>query len=199
LVNKNPLSDLEFNRDSLIGSLDKVNFLVKFGKDAMVVGDDVTDFVLSGYTYDLLYNEYSSCIEYIEKNTPKMFEDLTSTINFKSPVISLIDFERIMKVFIEEKVNEIVKVYENDQTIFPENIRKKIRNKIEDFVEKPKKKNFNFSKFRPRKNSNEIKFSIVSKNPVSDATFIEESKKVHSDNVKTTTKLNYYKSNKDKK
>ena len=199
LVNKNPLSDLEFNRDSLIGSLDKVNFLVKFGKDAMVVGEDVTDFVLSGYTYDLLYNEYSSCIEYIEKNTPKMFEDLTSTINFKSPVISLIDFERIMKVFIEEKVNEIVKVYENDQTIFPENIRKKIRNKIEDFVEKPKKKNFNFSKFRPRKNSNEIKFSIVSKNPVSDATFIEESKKVHSDNVKTTTKLNYYKSNKDKK
>jgi bifunctional DNA-binding transcriptional regulator/antitoxin component of YhaV-PrlF toxin-antitoxin module len=185
--------------DLLIGSLDKVNFLVKFGKDAMVVGEDVTDAVLSGYTYDLLYNEYSSCIEYIEKNTPKMFEDLTSTINFKSPVISLVDFERIMKVFIEEKVNEIVKVYENDQTIFPENIRKKIRNKIEDFVEKPKKKKFNFSKFRPRKNSNEIKFSIVSNNLASDATFIEESKKVHSDNVKTTTKLNYYKSNKDKK
>lgn len=199
LIDTNPFSELESVRDSLISSLDDVNFLVKFGKDTMVIGENVTDAVLSGYTYDLLYNEYSSCVDYIEKNTPKMFQDLSSTINFNNPTISSLDFEKIMKVFIEEKINEIVKIYESDTTIFPDNLRRKIKNKIEDFVDKPKDKNFKFSNFKPRKNSKEIKFSVISNNLASDATFIEESKKVHSDNVQTTTKLNYYKSKKDKK
>ena len=199
LIDTNPFSEFESVRDSLIKNLDYVNFLVKFGKDTMVMGEDVTDAVLSGYTYDLLYNEYSSCVDYIEKNTPKMFVDLTSTINFNTPTIGSIEFERIMTVFLQEKVNEIVKVYENDQTIFPENIRKKIRNKIEDFVEELKDKKFKFSNFKERKNSKEIKFTVTTNNLSTDATFNEESKKVHSDNVEVTDKLNYYKSNKDKK
>ena len=199
LIDTNPFIEFETVRDSLIKNLDYVNFLVKFGKDTMVMGEDVTEAVLSGYTYDLLYNEYSSCVDYIEKNTPKMFVDLTSSINFNTPVIGSIEFERIMTVFLEEKVNEIVKVYENDQTIFPENLRKKIRNKIEDFVEKPKDMKFKFSNFKERKNSKEIKFTVTSNGLSTDATFNEESKKVHSDNVDVTSKLNYYKSNKDKK
>ena len=199
LIDTNPFSEFESVRDSLIKSLDYVNFLVKFGKDTMVMGEDVTDAILSGFTYDLLYNEYSSCIDYIEKNTPKMFVDLTSTINFNTPTISSIEFERIMTVFLQEKINEIVKVYENDQTIFPENIRKKIRNKIEDFVKEIKDNKFKFSNFKKRKNSKEIKFTVTTNNLSTDATFNEESKKVHSDNVEVTDKLNYYKSNKDKK
>ena len=199
LIDTNPFTEFESVRDSLIKNLDYVNFLVKFGKDTMVMGEDVTEAVLSGYTYDLLYNEYSSCIDYIEKNTPKMFVDLTSSIDFYTPTIGSIEFERIMTVFLEDKVNEIAKVYENDQTIFPENLRKKIRNKIEDFVEKPKDKKFKFSNFKERKNSKEIKFTVTSNGLSSDATFNEESKKVHSDNVEVTDKLNYYKSNKDKK
>ena len=199
LIDTNPFSEFESVRDLLIKSLDYVNFLVKFGKDTMVMGEDVTDAILSGFTYDLLYNEYSSCIDYIEKNTPKMFVDLTSTINFNTPTISSIEFERIMTVFLQEKINEIVKVYENDQTIFPENIRKKIRNKIEDFVKEIKDNKFKFSNFKKRKNSKEIKFTVTTNNLSTDATFNEESKKVHSDNVEVTDKLNYYKSNKDKK
>ena len=128
-----------------------------------------------------------------------MFVDLTSTINFNTPTISSIEFERIMTVFLQEKINEIVKVYENDQTIFPENIRKKIRNKIEDFVKEIKDNKFKFSNFKKRKNSKEIKFTVTTNNLSTDATFNEESKKVHSDNVEVTDKLNYYKSNKDKK
>jgi hypothetical protein len=199
LIDTNPFSEFESVRDSLIKNLDYVNFLVKFGKDTMVMGEDVTDAVLSGYTYDLLYNEYSSCVDYIEKNTPKMFVDLTSTINFNTPTIGSIEFERIMTVFLQEKVNEIVKVYENDQTIFPENIRKKIRNKIEDFVEELKDKKLKFSKFKERKNSKKITFPLTTTNLSTDATFNEESIKVHSDNVEVKDKLNYYKSNKDKK
>ena len=199
LIDTNPFSELESVRDSLISSLDDVNFLVKFGKDAMVKGEEVSEGVLSGYTYDLLYNEYSSCVEYIEKNTPKMFVDLTSTINFNNPTITSNDFEKIMSVFLEEKLNEIAKVYESDTTIFPDNIRKKIRKRIEDFVEKPKDKNFKFSKFKDRKNDKPVKFSITSSNPATDATFKEEAKKIHSDNNPPTTKLNYYRSKKDTK
>ena len=96
-----------------------------------------------------------------------------------------------MSVFLEEKLNEIAKVYESDTTIFPDNIRKKIRKRIEDFVEKPKDKNFKFSKFKDRKNDKPVKFSITSSNPATDATFKEEAKKIHSDNNPPTTKLNY--------
>ena len=58
---------------------------------------------------------------------------------------------------------------------------------------------FKFSNFKKRQNSKDIKFTVTTNNLSTDATFNEESKKVHSDNVEVTDKLNYYKSNKDKK
>ena len=57
--------------------------------------------------------------------------------------------------------NLIMKEYEKDTIVFPENVRVKIKKRIEDFLEKPKQKEFKFSKFTQRKNSNTIKFKIT--------------------------------------
>jgi hypothetical protein len=192
LTDKNPFEDLEKTRNTLITSLDKVNFVVKFGKDTKISGETATSATLSGFTYDLLYDPYSSCIDYIEKNTPKMYDDLTTSINFQNPVISSVDFENIMKVMLADNVDAIVKEYEKDTIIFPENVRNKIRNKIEKFVDTPKTKNFKFSKFKERKNKKDIVFTITEA-AETNTSVVDEAKKVHSDNLPLGTKLNYYK------
>ena len=193
LVDKNPLEDLEKTRNTLISSLDKVNFIVKFGKDIkMKTETEGVSATLSGFTYNLLYDSYSSCVDYIEKNTSKLYTDLTTSINFQNPVISSIDFEKIMKVVLAENIDAIVKEYEKDETVFPENVRNKIRGKIEKFVDTPKAKNFKFSKFKERKNKNPLKFNYTEA-PETNTTMVEEGAKVHSDNLPLGTKLNYYK------
>jgi predicted glycosyl hydrolase (DUF1957 family) len=93
--NGNILSELELPRNSLLTSLDSVNFIVKFAKDTKVKKEIVTSSTFSGFTADLLYGEYSTCIDYIDSNTPKMYEDLTSSINFNNPNITQSDFEKI--------------------------------------------------------------------------------------------------------
>ena len=192
LTDKNPFEDLEKTRNTLITSLDKVNFVVKFGKDTKISGETATSATLSGFTYDLLYDPYSSCIDYIEKNTPKLYDDLTTSINFQNPVISSTDFEKIMKVMLADNIDAIVKEYEKDTIIFPENVRNKIRNKIEKFVDTPKTKNFKFSKFKERKNKKDIVFTITEA-AETNTSVVDEAKKVHSDNLPLGTKLNYYK------
>jgi len=195
LTDKNPFEDLEKTRNTLVTSLDKVNFVVKFGKDTKISGETATSATLSGFTYDLLYDPYSSCIDYIEKNTSKMYDDLTTSINFQNPVISSVDFENIMKVMLADNVDAIVKEYEKDTIVFPENVRNKIRKQIEKFVEIPKEKNFKFSKFKERKNKKDITFTITEA-AETNTSVIDEAKKVHSDNLPLGNKLNYYKTKK---
>ena len=196
LVDKNPLEDLEKTRNTLVSSLDKVNFIVKFGKDIKMKSEtEGLSATLSGFTYNLLYDTYSSCVDYVEKNTSKLYTDLTTSINFQNPVISAIDFEKIMKVMLAENIDAIVKEYEKDETVFPENVRNKIRGRIEKFVETPKVKDFKFSKFKERKNQNPLKFNYTEA-PETNTTMVKEGADVHSDNLPLGTKLNYYKVNK---
>lgn len=201
LVDKNPFQELETTRNNLISSLDKLNYIIKFGKDNKITGEIVTSATLSGFTYDIIYNEYSSCIDYIEKNTFKLYNDLTTSIDFFNPIILENDFKKIIKVLLNNSINSvsfldlIMKEYEKDTIVFPENIRVKIRKRIEDFLEKPKQKDFKFSKIPQRKNSKVIKFKITEAVDTNE-NVKEEIKKINSDSFESTTKLNYYKTKK---
>lgn len=201
LVDKNPFQELEKTRNNLISTLDKLNYVVKFGKDSKISGEIVTSAMLSGFTYDIIYNEYSSCIDYIEKNTFKLYNDLTTTIDFYNPIILDNDFKKIIKVLLNNSINSvpfldlIMKEYEKDTIVFPENVRVKIRKRIEDFLEKPKQKDFKFSKIPQRKNSNGIKFKITESTDTNE-NVKEEIKKINSDSFEVTTKLNFYKTKK---
>jgi len=195
LVDKNPFQEMEITRNNLISALDKLNYIIKFGKDSKILGETVTSAMLSGFTYDVLYNEYSSCIDYIEKNTFKFYNDLITSIDFYNPIILDNDFEKMIKVLLYNSVDGIMKEYEKDTTVFPENVRIKIRKRIEDFVEKPKQKDFKFSKFNQRKNSNVIKFNITESIDTNE-NVREDIKKINSDFVEVTTKLNFYKTKK---
>jgi hypothetical protein len=203
--NGNVLSELELPRNSLLTSLDSVNFVVKFGKDTFVEKEKVTSSTLSGFTADLLYKEYNTCIDYIDSNTPKMYEDLTSSINFNNPNITQSDFEKIMKqllysyfeIFSNYLSNKPSSPYDTllklDTALYPEKTIEKFLKRVEKFNEPTDTKKFKFTNFKSRKSDKEIKFATNVTAEETDATIIEESKKVHSDNLPAQSdKLNYY-------
>jgi hypothetical protein len=205
ISNGNLLTEIETNRNSLVKSLDSVNFIVKFAKDSFVEGTKVTSSTLSGFTSDFLYNEYKTCIEYIETNTPKMYVDLTSTINLVNPTIGQPEFEKIMKQLLFTNYTEIQNYFNNkpsapysgllkiDSKVYPEKTIKKLLNRVEKFNEPTDKKKFKFTTFKSRKSSKEIKFNINVSATETNTTIIEESNKVHSDNLDAKdNKLNYY-------
>jgi outer membrane protein OmpA-like peptidoglycan-associated protein len=206
ISNGNLLTEIETNRNSLVKSLDSVNFIVKFAKDTYVEGGTkVTSSTLSGFTSDLIYNEYKTCVDYIETNTPKMYEDLNSTINLINPVIGQPEFEKIMKQLLFTNYTAIQNYFNNkpsepystllkiDTAVYPEKTTKKLLKRVEKFNEPTDKKKFKFTTFKTRKSSKEIKFKINVTAVETDNTIIKESIKVHSDNLEAEdNKLNYY-------
>ena len=201
----NILTELESPRNSLIKSIDDVNFIIKFAKDSFVESTKVTTSTLSGFTPDLLYNEYKTCIDYIETNTPKMYEDLNSTINLVNPNITQLQFEKIMKQLLFTKYSDVENYFKNkptpeyssllklDSSLYPEKTIKKLLNRVEKFNEPTDKKKFKFTNFKKRKSNKEIKFSLDVTAEETDATIKSESNKVHSNNLPVeNNKLNYY-------
>ena len=205
ISNGNLLTEIETNRNSLVKSLDSVNFIVKFAKDTYAEVPKVTSSTLSGFTSDFLYNEYKTCVDYIETNTPKMYEDLNSTINLINPVIGQPEFEKIMKQLLFTNYTAIQNYFNNkpsepystllkiDTAVYPEKTTKKLLKRVEKFNEPTDKKKFKFTTFKTRKSSKEIKFKINVTAVETDNTIIKESIKVHSDNLEAEdNKLNYY-------
>jgi hypothetical protein len=58
-------SSIEENRDKLISTLDKMNFIVFYEHDAQTSGTTYTYATLSGFTSNKLYDECSECVDYI--------------------------------------------------------------------------------------------------------------------------------------
>ena len=205
ISNENLLTEIESNRNALVKSLDSVNFIVKFSKDSFVKDTKVTTSTLSGFTSDLLYNEYKTCIDYIETNTPKMYEDLNSTVSLVNPIITQLQFEGIMKQLLFTKYSDVENYFNNkpsapyssllklDSILYPEKTIKKLLKRVEKFNEPTDKKKFKFTTFKNRKSNKQIKFSLNVTAIETDTTIIEESNKVHSDNLDVKdNKLNYY-------
>ena len=180
---------------------------MKFGKDAKVEKKKVTSSTFSGFTADLLYGEYSTCIDYIESNTPKMYEDLTSTINFSIPNITQTEFEKIMKQLLftnfttfsnylnnnpSPPYNDLPKI---DNGTYKQKTIEKLIKRVEKFNEPTDPKKFKFTNFKSRKSNKKIKFSTNVTAEETDETIKIESEKVHSNNRETeNNKLNYYRS-----
>jgi hypothetical protein len=189
------LKDFVDVRNKVITTFDEVNFLVKYGYDIKISGEILTKGVLSGYTYDLLYNEYENCVEHFTNNTSKMYEDLDTSINFNNPTITTNTFSEFLSVLLkEEDKQKFLDVFSVDTSIFDENIVRKLSKKYDSFIIKPiKDKNFKFKKLKNRKNDKEISFNVTESNvtePIKD-----EVKKLKSKNnvAPTNNKLNYYK------
>ena len=171
--------------------MDKVNFVVKNAKDATVTDGVVKSITMSGFTSDLLYNEYETCISYIETNTPKLFEDLSTNITFLNPTITSSDFDFIMKELLSDSVDSLMSEFK-DPSLYKTPLKNQLKRRIEKFVEKPKEKNFKLTKFKSRKSGKTIEFGIASTVDETNSTIISEVNQTFSTSNSVDDKLNFY-------
>lgn len=195
------VSDIENSRDELIKSLDNVNFIVKFGKDFKINSDTATnstkgtEITLSGFTKDLLYDEYKYGVEYIKTNTSKLNDELDTTIDFNNPTFTNTDISDILKVLLFDKKTEILALF-TDTKIYTEKVKKKMDNSLTSFFgKKPTDKKFTTTTYKEQKENPNLKFDISNENDAitsSDTIFVDGKKLNQSPNL-VTDKLNYYK------
>ena len=177
----------------MIIDLDKLNFVIKNAKDSTVSDGKVKSVSISGFTSDMLYNEYDTCIDYIDKNTSKLVEDLSTNITFLNPTIQSADFDFLMKQLLSDsKTVDAIIAELNDPTLYSNGLKNKLKRRIEKFVEVPKAKNFKLTKFKNRKSGKEIEFGVSSITDESNQTIINESNQIFSTSNDVDNKLNFY-------
>ena len=191
LNNQKEIEELEDSRNDLIKTLDKLNFIIKNAIDTTIQDDKVKRLNFSGFTSDFLYKEYESCITYIEENHPKLTEDLSTNITFLNPTIQSSDFNFILSQLLHDKVESLMKEF-IDTTLYPEQIKVKLKRKLESFIEKPKEKVLKLTKFKNKKTDKEINFEVLNIIDETDTTIISESIKLFSESNEVTNKLNFY-------
>ena len=195
ISDKKQLGDFITVRNEVIDAFDKLNFVVKYGYDVKIEKDVVTKGTLSGFTYDLLYDEYENCVNYFQENSDKLYEDLDTSINFNSPDISTDTLSELLSVLLKEEDKSSFKaVFSVDTTIFDEKTVEKIEKKFDSFISSPlKDKSFKFKKLKNRKNEKEISF-MVTESELTDDEIKKEVKKLKSKyNIPPTDdKLNYF-------
>ena len=197
LSNTTAVKELETKRNELISAIDKVNFVVKYFKDSAVSDSSVFSNILTGFTSDFLYKEYETAIDYVEKNTSRMYEDLGSNINFKSPIIDALSFESIMSELVYIDVSKFESsLSTEDPVIFPPDVVKRMMKKVNNFVSEIKEKKFKFTKFKNRANSTQIQFSYSSTTEETDNGIIIDANLLHTvksnNGFPINNKLNFY-------
>lgn len=200
LSSNTKIKELEESRDNLIESMDKVNFLVKYGFDAKVDKEKSVKAVLSGYTYNLIYDEYSSCVEYITDNNDKLYDKIDNTIDFKSVTLTPEIYGSILSTLLsfENGKSKLMEVFSVDTTIFNGATIEKLNKRVDKFVEEPKDVNFKFKKFKERKTDNKITFPIIPPTPPGDDEITDDNTKTELTSLNSTNspikngKLNYY-------
>jgi hypothetical protein len=185
-------------RNELIIALDKVNFLVKYGYDAQLESQDkAIKATLSGYTSNLIYDEYKSCIDYIKDNTSKFYEKLDNTIDYTNPVINSQILGSLLSVILSStgayNKDTLMQVFNADKTIFDENTVEKLNKKITSFIEEPEDIKFKFKKMKERKNNNPISFKVTATEEITDSAVKDQVTNLNSKKVPIISgKLNYY-------
>ena len=191
LTDSKVLSDLEKSRNELIKVLDKSNFVIKNSKDSSLKDSIINSSTMSGFTSDLLYNEYKTCIDYIETNAPKLIEDLGTNITFLNPTIQSSDFDFIISQLLNNSVDSLMSKF-TDASLYPESLKKQLRKRVEKFINAPEEKKFKLTKFKSRKSEKEIKFTVATTSEEIDDDIKDEVNKIFSDSNDVTDKLNFY-------
>jgi mevalonate pyrophosphate decarboxylase len=152
---------------------------------------------LSGYTSNLIYDEYKSCIDYIKDNTSKLYENIDNTIDYTNPTITSEILGSLLSVLLSlsgaYNKDTLMKVFDADKTIFDENTVEKLNKKLTSFIEGTKTVDFKFKKMKERKNSNPISFNVSSTEEITDPSIVTQVTNLNSKKVPTIEgKLNYY-------
>lgn len=163
-------------RNKILNTLDKFNFIIENEYNAKIDGEIVTKGNMSGFTYDLLYDEYSPLINKFNNYSALTNGDLNPTsINFYNPQLTYQQLKDIVSILIKDGVSKIVSILTNDKTLYDLNLINKIKNKLDKFVENDiRVKDFNFKEIK-RKNNKIVSF-LITEESLTDVDVIDDLK-----------------------
>ena len=200
VTSKKILPDFEVNRDKIITTLDKLNFIVEHGYDVKIDRGNSIKAELTTITGNTssFYGEYENCITYIEDNVNKFYEgiDTTSvdfvTLQFTDDVVKSI----ISQIFSDKKSLLVGRIKFEVEDLMGKKITDPMMNMIDEkltsLFKSPKSLKFKFKKSPTRKNNANVSYNIVQSS--TDTT--EQIKNIFKTKYKVSKlneKLNYYK------
>jgi hypothetical protein len=196
--------ELETKRNDLIANLDKLNFVIDTTHDGKVSDSNVFsgatfDYASStGFTKNKIYSSYSNCVEFIEKNEPKMLVDIDTTLTFdKEMTISDDNFKEFVSLLLYSKKQVLLDTLtKKDSVNFNDGVIKTIDKKLTKFFVEPKVINVKVGKYPEPKNTNKVEFQVVNEDFVLSGETKTNLIKLHSADVRLGDKLNYYKKKK---
>ena len=192
--------ELEFSRNALIKTLDKLNFILETTHDGKISDTNIVSGATfdysnpTGFTKDKIYKPYEECVDFLHKIGPKMLEKVDqSFVISQSSVISDDEFREFVGILLREKKQILLDTLsKKDSTNFNAAVIKIIDKKLTKFFITPKEVEPKVGKLPIRKNTNKVEFDIVNE----DFVFPPDQKtnliKIHSADTKLGTNLNYY-------
>lgn len=191
LVSNAKIKKLEKITISTINSLDKLNFLLKYGCDVTINKSEVKEVILNENISDGdLYDKYIENVMNIDTNFTELNSDVDNTFDIINNKLTIDDVKSILKNILssQEMIDKIKNLYSGSDEI---SVKENISKKLTKFTEKPSDKIFKLTP--PTTSTTDINYTVVNEIVSTNNTLIEEAKKLYSSNIRVTEKLNYYK------
>jgi hypothetical protein len=190
------ITPIETERNKLILTLDKLNFLVDYHEDGMIdKGVSKTIVNSTPIVGTEIYDNYSKVISFITDNASKFYEDLTPvTYNFKTSTMTVNDMEGFLKTLLRYKISGIIELYKTRPNIFSQNTINMVGTTLDLYIPYPEsEKTFNF-KYPITKNDFVATYDVVG-DPILIINTLESqelAKVFNTSKSPLTNKLNFY-------
>ena len=187
------IKDLEKARMDLVSTIDKLNYIVKYGFDGYVTGVTYNAVPLTDFNKADFYANYSSCIDFIDTQHKVLTADMTPQ-NYDGDI----EFKVNMKALFYDKIDDLASRYtiikdfytgENDP------LRGKIHEAFVNFGIKTNPRSYNLSAYPKLKTDKDVGYVTGTEVPVQDGTNGdgESLRKIMRDANNLETTLNFYK------
>jgi hypothetical protein len=193
MMDKESIKNLEKYRQSLVTTLDSLNFITEFESDGKIEEKTFTELPLNGFTNEAFYKEYKPIIEFIKDNHPKLTNKIDNSIDFNSTTIDTTTLKELLSIFLQGEKKNIVDLYKTDSKNFTEKITTKIDNNLNKFIQTPESVKFKYGKLPVYDVNKKVDYTIGTPTETTDPDFVAALTKVMSIQNKIGDTLNYYK------
>jgi hypothetical protein len=196
LVQNTDITSLEKSRNTLIQTLDGLNFILETGYDGKIDKTNYIGVQLTGYTSDMLYPFYSDNISFIKNQQHLFTDDLDLSYVFnRNTIMTTNDLSYFLSVLLINNNTAILNLYSGSPNVFSNALTTNIEKRLNNFLaETPAVTTFkNLPSYPTPRNDNPIQFNITSEsNPFTNVQVMELTA-VHNTSPNITTNvLNYY-------
>jgi hypothetical protein len=185
------INDFENVRNNLITSLDRVNFITKFGSDVKKEKSNTIKVELDPFTSNDFFNLYSEVIDITQVNTTTMYNGLDWTPNITSISVTDTEFLDMFSTIFKDDMISFENLLKNDVRLSENTIKSVIR-RLEKSIKKHNFINFKFKKVKSKFSKNLILFDVINEVVETEPNMIQESLSIFGGPVINGNKLNYF-------